>query len=96
MPREKTSRCYCTSITIVEERLQGRLDEEARFPDLELIKTGDPTVYFDTRSEDGVPAASPIQCWLELQAGDKRQVDAATTVRGRMLEQLRSGGWKPA
>lgn len=95
MPREKTVQCYCTSIEPIEQRLRGRLEESPRFPDLELIETRDPTVYFDSRSNGGVAAASPTQSWLELQAGDKRQIGAASTVRKGILEELRGGGWKP-
>lgn len=95
MPREKTLQCYCTSIEPIEHRLRGRLEESPRFPDLELIETRDPTVYFDTRSDTGVAAASPTQSWLELQGGDKRQSDAASNVRTRILDELRRGGWEP-
>ena len=94
MPREKTVQCYCTSIEPVEQRLRGRLEESPRFPDLELIETRDPTVYFDSRSDTGVAAASPTQSWLELQAGDKRQSDVALNVRTRILDELQRGGWE--
>lgn len=95
MPREKTVQCYCTSIESIEQRFRGRLQESPRFPDLELIETQDPTVYFDNRPDTGVAAASPTQSWLELQAGDKRQSDAASNVRTRILDELRGGGWEP-
>ncbi|MEQ9616827.1 MAG: hypothetical protein RLN60_02200 [Phycisphaerales bacterium] len=93
MPREKTVQCYCTAIEPIEQELSGRLEESPRFPDLELVETRDPTVYFDNRSMDTVSAASPLQSWLELRAGDKRQSDAAETVRTRILEELRRSGW---
>lgn len=48
-----------------------------RFPDLELIDTRDPTMFFDSRDGDTVSASSPLQCWLELQTGNKRQCEAA-------------------
>lgn len=95
MPREKSVRYYCTSIEPIEQRLRGRLEESPRFPDLELIETRDPTVYFDNRPNNGVAASSPTQSWLELQAGDKRQGDAALTVRSRILEELQRGEWEP-
>lgn len=95
MPREKTVRCYCTSIGTIEQRFPGRLEESPRFPDLELIETRDPTVSFDRRSDSGVAVASPTQSWLELQAGDKRQRDAAGNVRTRILDELQRGGWTP-
>lgn len=89
MPREQTIQCYCPSIAPLERELSGRMEETARFADLELIETRDPAVYFDIRRDDGVPSASPVQCWLELQAGDKRQQDAAKSVRNRILNELR-------
>jgi hypothetical protein len=93
MPREKTLQCYCTSIAQVEQRIGSELEEAHRFPDLELIETRDPTVYFDARDGDRVAAASPVQCWLELQAGDKRQQDAARAVKERILAALSEAGW---
>ncbi len=95
MPREKAVQCYCTSIEPIEQRFQGQLEESPRFPDLELVETRDPTVYFDNRPVNGIDAASPLQSWLELQAGDKRQSDASETVRRRILDELQSGGWEP-
>lgn len=93
MPREKTVQCYCTAIEPIEQELRGRLVESSRFPDLELVETQEPTVYFDTRSRDTVSAASPLQSWLELRAGDKRQSDAAEAVKTRILDELRRSGW---
>ena len=49
----------------------------------------------DDRQENGVAASSPIQSWLELQAGDKRQSDASETVRSRIFQELQHGGWEP-
>lgn len=92
MPREKTMQCYCTSVAETESIMSAGLEESARFPDLELIETRDPTVYFDARDDERVAAASPVQCWLELQAGDKRQQDAAQGVRNRILAALSETG----
>jgi hypothetical protein len=94
MPREKAVQCYCMSIEAIEQRLGTRLEESIRFPDLELVQTRDPTVYFDARSANGVDFASPVQCWLELNAGDKRQQDAARGVRERVEGELRQQGWR--
>jgi hypothetical protein len=99
MPREKTIQCYCGSIVEIEEKLKGQLEESPRFPDLDLIETDDPTVFFDSRidshlnsqTDAGIAIASPTQCWIELQAGDKRQRDAAVQVRKRIVDELRGG-----
>ena len=56
---------------------EGRADEE-----IELLETTDPTVYFDAQDD---LIASPIQCFLELQAGDKRDQDTAEQVRRLIL-----------
>jgi len=57
--------------------------ETDRFVNIELLRTNDARVYFDARNDNGVPFASPIQTWLELATGDKRQKDAAEQVRQR-------------
>lgn len=92
MPREKAIQCYCSDIKRIEEGLGTDLEESPRFPDLELIETRDSTVFFDSRNGDTVPASSPLQCWLELQAGDKRQRDAAAGVREWILSDLAQKG----
>ena len=92
MPREKAIQCYCPDIETIEQGLGSELEESLRFPDLELIETHDPTVFFDSRDRGSVSASSPVQCWLELQAGDKRQRDAAAGVRERILTELEETG----
>lgn len=51
--------------------------ETSRFPDIELIETDDPTVYFDRRREDGFYWSSPLQTYLELANEGKREQEAA-------------------
>ena len=92
MPREKAIQCYCPAIEPIEQGLGDELEASPRFPDLELIETRDPTVFFDSRDDGVICAASPVQCWLELQAGDKRQRDAAVGVRDRILAELAQEG----
>lgn len=92
MPRERTLQCYCPDPETIERSLGPRLEPSSRFPDLELIQTDDPIVLFDRRTADGVAAASPVQTWLELQAGDERQRDAAQVLRDRMLASLSGRG----
>lgn len=64
-------------------------NETQRFANLEIIQTSDLRVFSDARGEDGVPYASPVQAYLELATGDKRQKDAATQVRSAILASLR-------
>jgi hypothetical protein len=94
MPRERTVQCYCREIDPLERALGRELEATTRFADLELIETRDPVVYFDSRPADGVAGASPIQCWLELTTGDKRQQDASETVRRKIVSDLEAQGWR--
>ena len=59
--------------------------ESRRFANLEILQTTDARAFFDPRDEDGLPFASPVQTYLELATGDKRQKDAAEQVRQSIL-----------
>ena len=91
MAREKTIRFYCSDLRTLRDALGDKAEPAQRFADIELIETEEPQVYFDRREEDGAVFASPVQCWLELQAGDKREQEAAQQVRQRILDELNSG-----
>ena len=67
------------------ERSGLAIEETGRFATLEILQTTDARVFFDPRIEDGVIFASPIQTYLELANGDKRQKDAAKQVRRGIL-----------
>jgi hypothetical protein len=67
-------------------------NEPQRFANLEIIQTSDLPVFSDARCEDGVPYASPVQTYLELATGDKRQKDAAAQVRSAILASLQPAG----
>jgi hypothetical protein len=82
MAREPVARFYCTQIAALLSVLGPNVTETTRFPDIELLETQDPTAYFDVQ-EDLI--ASPIQCFLELQAGDKRDQETAEQVRRLIL-----------
>ncbi len=77
---------YCPRGLALLKELPGK--EESRFPNLELLETEDQPVYFDARDEDGFVWASPVQTYLELAAGDKRDRETAGQVRGYLLNQL--------
>ena len=68
------------------------IKETDRFANLEILRTADGRVFFDPRIEDGLPYASPVQTYLELASGDKRQKDAAEQVRGSILASLGQPG----
>jgi hypothetical protein len=72
----------------VLERLPG--SQSDRFPNLELIETEDETVYFDARQEGSFWWASPVQVYLELMAGDKRDQETAEQVKTYILNSLQT------
>ena len=61
----------------------------SRFPNLEVIGTdNEEAVYFDSRLDEstGLRWASPVQSYLELMAGDKRDQETAAQVRAEILK----------
>jgi predicted RecB family endonuclease len=60
-----------------------------RFPTLLVIQTEDASVYFDARDDEGIVWASPIQTYLELMKGDKRDQETAIQVKDLILRRLR-------
>lgn len=74
---------YCPRVDTLLERLSG--SQSDRFPNLELIETEDETVYFDGRQEENFWWASPVQVYLELMAGDKRDQETAEQVKSYII-----------
>ena len=87
MQRGDVLSAYCPRLEVLLERLPG--SQSDRFPNLELIETEDEMVYFDTRTEGDACWASPVQVYLELMAGDKRDRETAEQVRSFILMDLR-------
>jgi hypothetical protein len=85
MAREAVTRYYCTDLTSVLQCLGASARETDRFPDFQLLETDDPTVCFDMRDDI---IASPLQSYLELNAGDKRERETAEQIRQRLLEDV--------
>jgi hypothetical protein len=83
MQRGDVLSVYCPRLEMLLERLPG--SQSDRFPNLELIETEDETVYFDARKEGNSWWASPVQVYLELMAGDKRDQETAEQVRSFIL-----------
>lgn len=79
---------YCPRLETLIVRLSG--SESDRFPNLELIETDDETVYFDARKEGDFWWASPVQVYLELMAGDKRDRETAEQVKAYLLMNLQA------
>ena len=64
---------------------------ETRFVNLNIVRTEDDWVYFDTTTQNGILVASRIQTYLELAAGDPRQQKAAREIRDVILKEMEAG-----
>ena len=85
---EETVSVYCSDIKAVLGRLGGRIREQERFPDLELLETSEDFAYFDPWDAANCPWASPVQAYLELATGGKREQEAAEHVKVVILRRL--------
>lgn len=88
MAREPMQSFYCTGIEGLIQSLGSDLRETDRFANVTLLETRESFVYFDRRP--GL-IASPIQSYLELLAGDKRDRETAAQVRRVILGPLERG-----
>ena len=86
MQRGDVLSVYCPRLEMLLEQLSG--SQSDRFPNLELVETDDETVYFDARQEGDFWWTSPVQVYLELMAGDKRDRETAEQVKSFLLAHL--------
>lgn len=77
---------YCPRLELLVEKLNGSRTD--RFPNLEIIETRDETIYFDARQTNNSRWSSPLQTYLELMAGDKRDREIAGQVKSIILNGL--------
>ena len=84
MQRGDVLSVYCPRLEMLIGRLSG--NQTDRFSNLELAETEDETVYFDARQEGDFWWASPVQVYLELMAGDKRDRETAEQVKSFLLK----------
>lgn len=78
---------YCgTDPSDIVVALGKEVDTNSRFPNFRLIHTDELAPFFDMRIKDGVPYASPLQCYLELMKGDKREKETAAQIRESILK----------
>lgn len=71
----------------IKELLDGvKFTETNRFPDLTLLETIDPTVYFDRRKDKEYDLLSPLQTFLQLATEGKREQEAASSMIGKLIE----------
>lgn len=92
MAREPIRCYYSTDAAGILKRLGDSIRETNRFPTFQVLETADPTVYFDVR--DGINAP-PLQAFLELNAGDKRERETAEQIRARILQEVDASRRKP-
>lgn len=64
---------------------QVGFEEGGLFTNVEFRETRDSLVYFDTRDIDGVKWTSPVQTYLDLANGGKREREVAEDLRRRIL-----------
>jgi hypothetical protein len=79
MPSSDVTSIYTTSISYQIKDTDFK--ENSRFPNIELVETDDPTIYFDRREYNGKYYISPIQAYLELATGGKRERETAEQMR---------------
>jgi hypothetical protein len=74
---------YVSSVTPFVKEFA--FEETSRFPNVEFLETDDPTAYFDRRASGPIPLISPLQAYLELTKGGKREQEAADPLRADIL-----------
>lgn len=83
MQRGSLLTVYCPKIEMLLKKLPGSRSD--RFSNLELLETEDEPVYFDARQEKGFWWASPLQVYMELMIGDKRDQETAAQLKTRIF-----------
>ena len=89
MARDDMLTFYCPRLDELTSKLGGV--EANQFPNLELIETDEQPLFFDSRWEDNLEWASPLQTYLELMAGDKRDKETAEQVKSLLLRTMKGG-----
>ena len=87
MQRGEVLSIYCPRPEMLLARLPS--GESDRFPNMEVVSSEDETVYFDARLDAaiGFRWASPVQTWLEMMRGDKRDQETAGQVKAAILRE---------
>ncbi len=78
-----------SDLSLAKDHLEGEPEPVRSFADIELVETSESGVFFAFETDEkGIRWASRLQTWLELQAGDARQREAAHDLRARLLQEL--------
>ena len=83
MAKDPVLSVYCEAIEPILLHLPAVPDN--LFPNLILQETSDATIFFDARLENGFPWASPLQSYLELMQGEKRDRETAEQIKKLLL-----------
>jgi len=89
MAREPIQSLYCSNLESLLKWLGPDVEEASRFANVEFLATDEDFVYFDARDD---LAASPVQTFLELMQGDKREQETAEQLRRTILQPLKKKG----
>ncbi|MBC8522543.1 hypothetical protein H8D29_01310 [PVC group bacterium] len=80
---------YCPNLKELQSTLENQIEEVDRFDDFTIKEIKDKTPFFDARRKnDGTLYASPIQAYLELSIGDKRDQQLAEQMKKNILTSL--------
>lgn len=82
MARGGVEEYYCSDVSGALRALGGRFEPAERFATVCMLEAKDEEVYFDCRDD---LASSPVQTFLELMTGDKRDKETADQVRTAIL-----------
>jgi hypothetical protein len=85
MAREPVQSFYCSNTAGLKKELGADFTETERFANVRFLETKEVFVYLDRRP--GL-LASPIQTYLELATGEKREKETAEQVRRYILSEL--------
>jgi hypothetical protein len=85
MAREGLEEFYCSDVADALQALGDRFQPTERFATVSLLETRDDEVYFDRRDD---LLSSPVQTFLELSRGDKRDQETAGDVRRVIMDKL--------
>lgn len=87
MQRDDKLSVYCPrSEDLLAKFPKAQVQMDDRFPNFEVVEMKEPVPYFDAVMEDNLLWSSPLQTYLELILGDKRDQDTATQVKEYILK----------
>lgn len=88
--RSDTPAAWCGNLAEIRSLAGDLWQESERFGNLTVVQTKDRTPLFDSRRDkSGIVYASPVQTYLELAAGDKRDQEAAAEMRQSILAEIK-------